>query len=106
MDGKWEELGNYYGGLKEGFVDISPLTKNCVEGTKEIIDQVRELMISGEFGVFDGKQVVVENGKVSLVDEALLDNQGNVIVEAGGPCLDDATIQGKINWYYENVVLQ
>lgn len=107
MEGKWEELGNYYGGLKEGFVDISPLTKNCVPGTQEIIDQVRELMISGEFGVFDGKQVVVdENGKVSLVDEALVDNNGNVIVEAGGPCLDDATIQGGINWYYENVILQ
>ncbi|NLL45823.1 MAG: BMP family ABC transporter substrate-binding protein [Clostridiales bacterium] len=107
MEGKWAEFGNYFGGLKEGFVDISPLTDNCVPGTQEIIDQVKALMISGDFGVFDGKQVAVdEAGKVSLVDEALVDNEGNVIVEAGKPSLDDATIQGGINWYYENVVLQ
>ena len=107
MEGKWAEFGNYFGGLKEGFVDISPLTDNCVPGTQEIIDQVKALMISGDFGVFDGKQVAVdEAGKVSPVDEALVDNEGNVIVEAGKPSLDDATIQGGINWYYENVVLQ
>lgn len=107
MEGKWAEFGNYFGGLKEGFVDISPLTKNCVEGTQEIIDQVKALMISGDFGVFDGKQVAVAaDGKVSLVDEALVDNAGTVIVEAGKPTLDDATIQGGINWYYENVTLQ
>lgn len=107
LDGKWAEFGNYFGGLKEGFVDISPLTDNCVEGTQEIIDQVKALMISGDFGVFDGKQVTVdEGGKASLVDEALVDNEGNVIVEAGKPSLDDATIQGGINWYYENVILQ
>jgi len=107
MEGKWAEFGNYFGGLKEGFVDISPITKNCVEGTQEIIDQVKALIISGDFGIFDGKQVAVAaDGKVSLVDEALVDNTGNVIVEAGKPSLDDATIQGGINWYYENVTLQ
>ncbi len=105
MEGTWKEFGNYFGGLKEGFVDVSPLTENCAEGTQEIIDQVKALILDGSFEVFDGKQVKVEDGVVSLVDEALLDNAGNEIVPAGGACLEDGVITGGINWYYENVKL-
>lgn len=104
IDGKWESFGNYFGGLKEGFVDISPLSDNCADGTQEIIDQVKKLIIDGEIGVFDGKQIKVDGTNVSVVDEALEDNKGNVIVEAGGACLDDATITGGINWYYKTVI--
>ncbi len=104
MDGKWAEFGNYFGGLKEGFVDISPLTANCAENTQTIIDAVKKLIEDGEFEVFDGKQIKVDGTTVSVVDEALMDNAGNTIVEAGGACLDDATITGAINWYYSNVV--
>jgi len=104
VDGTWESFGNYFGGLKEGFVDISPLSENCEPGTQEIIDQVKQLIIDGEFEVFDGKQIKVDGTNVTIVDEDLTDNQGNVIVAAGGPCLDDATITGGINWYYKNVI--
>ncbi|MBR5280419.1 MAG: BMP family ABC transporter substrate-binding protein [Clostridia bacterium] len=105
IDGKWVEFGNYFGGLAEGFVDISPLTANCAAGTAEIIAAVRALIVSGDFEVFDGKQIqVAEDGTVSVVDEALKDNAGNIIVEAGGDCLADSVITGSINWYYENVV--
>ncbi len=104
IDNKWTDLGNYFGGLKEGFVDISPLSDNCEANTKEIIDQVKKLIVDGEFGVFDGKQVKVDGTTVTLVDEALTDNKDNVIVEAGGATLDDATITGGINWYYSNVI--
>ncbi len=103
MDGKWAEFGNYFGGLTEGFVDISPLSANCAEGTQEIIDQVKQLIIDGTFKVFDGKQIKVDGTTVTVVDEALKDNAGNEIVAAGGDCLPDATITGGINWYYENV---
>ena len=104
MDGKWQEFGNYFGGIKEGFVDISPLSDNCAEGTKEIIDQVKALISDGSFEVFDGKQISVDdNGNVTVVDEALMDNNGNEIVAAGGACLADDVITGQINWYYENV---
>lgn len=103
MNGKWKEFGNYFGGLKEGFVDISPLSDNCAEGTAEIIAAVKALIVNGEFGVFDGKQVKVDGTTVTLVDEAIKDNAGNEIVAAGGACLDDATITGAINWYYSNV---
>ena len=104
VDGKWAEFGNYFGGLNEGFVDISPLSENCVEGTQAIVDAVKKLIKDGEFGVFDGKQVVVDGTNVSLTDEALMDNKGNTVVEAGGACLSDAAITGGINWYYANVI--
>lgn len=104
IDGKWAEFGNYYGGLKEGFVDISPLSVNCAEGTQAIIDSVKALITDGSFGVFDGKQVKVDGTSVSLIDEALKDNSGKTIVEAGGACLSDSTITGGINWYYSNVI--
>lgn len=104
MNGKWAEFGNYFGGLKEGFVDISPLTANCAENTQTIIDAVRALIVNGEFAVFDGKQVKVDGTTVTVVDEAMMDNAGNTIVEAGGACLDDSTITGGINWYYSNVI--
>jgi basic membrane protein A len=102
--GTFKEFGNYFGGMEDGFVDISPLSANCAEGTKEIIDQVKALIIDGSFGVFDGKQVSVgADNKVTLVDEALKDNAGKTIVAAGGACLDDPTIRSGINWYYSNV---
>jgi len=102
--GTFKEFGNYFGGMEDGFVDISPLSANCAEGTKEIIDQVKALIIDGSFGVFDGKQVSVgADNKVTLVDEALKDNAGKTIVAAGGGCLADPTIRSGIHWYYSNV---
>ncbi len=103
IDGKWVEFGNYFGGLKEGFVDISPLSANCAEGTADIIEKVRALIISGEFEVFDGKQIKVDGDTVTVIDEALKDNKGNTVVEAGGACLADSVITGSLTWYYENV---
>ncbi len=104
IDGKWAEFGNYFGGFAEGFVDISPLSVNCAEGTQAIIDSVKALIKDGSFGVFDGKQVKVDGTNVTLIDEALLDNKGNTIVEAGGASLQDSVITGGINWYYANVI--
>ncbi len=104
VDGKWAEFGNYFGGLSEGFVDISPLSANCAEGTQAIVDSVKALIKDGSFGVFDGKQIKVDGTDVSLIDEALTDNKGNIIVDAGGACLEDSVITGGINWYYANVI--
>ncbi|MBQ1739658.1 MAG: BMP family ABC transporter substrate-binding protein [Clostridiales bacterium] len=43
------KVGNYYEGLKAGFVDVSPLTANCTAETKEAIDLAKDLMTSGEW---------------------------------------------------------
>ena len=74
----------YYGGLKEGFVGVSPLNEATVApGTQAAIDAVSELIVSGEWDVFDGKTEI-------------MDNEGNAHTLEGAD-------YGSCNWYYENV---
>jgi len=92
----------YYGGLAEGFVDVSPLSDNCVAGTAEAIEQVRELMVSGEWDVFSGTKlnISVVNGEVTVekLDAPLRDNAGNDIVAPGGASVEDGVITGTMNY--------
>lgn len=88
IDGTWDG-SNYYGGMKEGLVEVTQLADFCVEGTQEKVDEATEQILSGSFNVFDG---VIETNDGSKVGEA-------------GKTLDDATITGKINWYFKNVVV-
>ncbi|MBQ7033299.1 MAG: BMP family ABC transporter substrate-binding protein [Clostridia bacterium] len=99
MEGNWTNE-NYFGDMNDGLIDLSPLSENCAEGTQEAIEAAKAMILSGEYKVFEGKAIV--DGE--LVDKDLKDNKGNVIVPAGGEVLDDATITGAINWYYESVV--
>ena len=107
-----ENMGGnaYYAGLKEGFVDASPLNEAiAAPNTKAVMDAVRELIISGEWDVFSGVKLsynISEDGKVEIVktDADLMDNQGNVIVAAGGPCVDDGVIKGSMNYNVAGVV--
>lgn len=102
-----ENVGIYYGGLKEGFVDVSPLSKNCEEGTQDAIDQVKNLIISGEWDVFSGVKlsITVTDGKatVTKTDADLKQADGTVIVAAGGASVDDGVIKGSMNYYVEGV---
>ena len=65
-----EKMGGeaWYGGLAEGFVDVSPLSDNCAAGTQDAIDQVRELIVSGAWDVFSGVKlkVTVADGKAAV----------------------------------------
>ena len=107
IDGTWAELGNYYGGIKEGFVDIAPLTDLAAPGTQERIDAVVELFMNGEWDVFSGVALSFdENGAVVMTDADLLDNEGNVIVEAGGASVEDSVIQGSMNYFVKGVELK
>ncbi len=99
IDGKWGELGNYFGGMDDGLVAISPLSENCAEGTQEKIDAVSKMIKDGSFKVFEGK-LMDKDGKLTEAD--LVDNKGNVVCKVG-EVLDDATITGDIHWYYRNV---
>ena len=97
----------YYGGLAEGFVDVSPLSENCAEGTESAIAAVKELISSGEWDVFSGVKlnITVENGEVSIekVDAPLVDADGNEIVAAGGPSVEDSVITGTMNYLVAGV---
>ena len=105
-----ETMGSsaYYGGLAEGFVDVSPLSANCAAGTEEAIKQVKELIVSGEWDVFSGTKLniaVAEDGTVTVeqVEAALVDNAGNEIVAAGGESGEDGVITGTMNYCVEGV---
>lgn len=102
--------GNYYGGLAEGMVDISPLTENNAPEAAEAIELARNLMVSGEWDVFSGTALVFsgEAGSVSVeqVPQDLLTNEGDVIVEAGGASVDDGVIQGSMNYYVAGVIAE
>jgi len=88
LDGKWSSE-NYYGGMKEGLIAISPLNESiAAEGTAEKIAEAEKSMLDGTFNVFDG---VIETNDGSTVGEE-------------GKTLDDATITGGINWYFKTVV--
>jgi len=94
----------YYGGLKEEFVDVSPLSENCVEGTDKAIEAVRKLMVDGEWDVFSGvKLTVTADGVVTKTDAALVDNAGNEIVAAGGESVEDSVITGTMNYFVAGV---
>ena len=110
----------YYGGLKEGFVDVSPLSENCVAGTDKAIEAVRALMVSGEWDVFSGVKlnITVTDGvaTVEKVDAPLESNgyeykdgdfkvpmDNTVIVEAGDPSVADSVITGTMNYLVKGV---
>jgi len=94
----------YYGGLKENFVDVSPLSDNCAANTDKAIDAVRKMIIDGEWDVFTGvKLSIAADGTVTKNDAALVDNKGNEIVPAGGESVEDGVITGSMNYYVAGV---
>lgn len=89
LNGKWDS-SNYFGTMKEGLVDVTPVTENCADGTKEAIEAAKKKIVEEDFRVFSGE---------------IKDNKGNVQVKAGEH-LEDDYIAGKINWYVDNVVVK
>jgi basic membrane protein A len=118
-----EKMGGnaYYGGLKEGFVDVSPLTANCAKGTDKAIEAVKKLIVDGEWDVFTGVKLSITvdaegNATVTKTDAALESNgfqykDGNfkvamenpVVVAAGGASLDDGVLKGSMNYLVKGV---
>lgn len=100
--------GNYYGGLSEGMVDISPLTDNNAPEAAEAIALARDLMVSGEWDVFSGTALRFsgEAGSVTVeqVRMGLMDNENQIIVDGGEPSVGDDVIQGSMNYYVAGVV--
>lgn len=87
IDGTWTG-DNYYGGMQEGLVVLSELSDLNDPEAAAKIEEAKAKMIDGSFNVFDG---VIET------------NDGSTVGEENST-LDDATIQGGINWYFKNVV--
>ncbi len=75
MDGKFSSEP-YLGDMKEGLVDIAPLTENAPEGAKEKVEEAKAKIISGELQIFagplkdnTGKLRVPEGEVMSLEDQ-------------------------------------
>ena len=101
----------YYAGLAEGMVDVSPINEAvAAPGTDAAIEAVRELIVSGDWDVFSGVKLNVtvnEDGTATVeqVDADLKDTEGNVIVAAGGPSVDDSVIKSTMNYNVEGVIV-
>lgn len=65
MAGTWTPE-NIFMDMNDGLIDISPLTENVAQGTKEKIEEAANKIIAGEWDVFDGP---------------ITDNQGNLVNE-------------------------
>lgn len=78
---------NYYGGMKENLVSLTGLSSLCDKQTSQKVQDAKEKIISGDFGVFDG---------------VLKTNTGKTVGKKG-KTLDDSAITGSMNWYYHNV---
>ncbi len=107
IDDTWTDLGNYYGGIADGFVDVAPLTTLCADGTQERIDAVKALFNAGTWDVFSGVKLTFnEDGSVVETDGDLVDSEDNVIVKAGDASVEDSVIQGTMNYFVKGVELK
>lgn len=76
IDGNWKQE-NYYGNMKDGLVDLAPLTENAAPGTQEAVDKAKAAIIDGSLKVFAGPlkdqtgAVKIPEGKVMTMEEIL-----------------------------------
>lgn len=87
IDGTWAPENTLLG-MKEGLVGLAPISGNVSKGTEEKIAEVQEKILSGEFGIFEGP---------------IMDNEGNVKVEAGQTLTPEEILQ--ISWFVEGITV-
>jgi basic membrane protein A and related proteins len=77
------------GGLKDGYVKMSPYGKAVPDAARKKADEIKAAMVKGGYAIFKG---------------ALKDNKGNTVI-AAGKSLDqfDATLEG-MNYLVEGVI--
>ena len=96
---------SYYGGLAEGFVDISPLSANCADGTEKAVEAIKNLIVSQKWDVFSGVKLQVSaDGTITTMDDDLMDSNGNLIVHAGGKSVQDYVIISTMDYFVEGVL--
>ena len=86
MDGTWT-TGQYWGGMKEGIVDLAPLSPQVPSGAKTLVDEYRQKILSGEWDVFCGP-IFSQDGKLAI---------------APGECMSDGDMLG-MSWFVQGVV--
>ncbi len=77
------------GGLKDGFVKMSPYGPTVTDAAKKNADAIKAKMVAGSFDIFAG---------------ALKDNKGNVVVPAGKTLKQTDIELEKMNYLVEGVI--
>lgn len=76
MNGTWKPE-SYYGGMKDGIVDIAPLTALAPEGAQAKVDEAKAKIIDGSLNIFSGPisdqtgAVKVAEGQTLTLDDLL-----------------------------------
>ncbi|MHB1393611.1 MAG: BMP family ABC transporter substrate-binding protein [Clostridia bacterium] len=76
LDGNWKQA-NYYGDMKDGMIDLAPLTENAAEGSQAVVDKAKAAIIDGSLNVFAGPikdqtgAVKVPEGSAMTFDEMM-----------------------------------
>jgi len=84
------KLGNFVrGGLKDGFVKMSPLGPAVSAEARKKFEAIQADMMTGKFSVFKG---------------ALKDNKGNQVIAAGASFAEDAIELESMNYLVEGVI--
>lgn len=85
-----QPIGNFVrGGLKDGFVKMSPLGKAVSADARAKFEATQKTMLGGNFAVFKG---------------GLKDNKGNVVVPAGKDYTEQAIELESMNYLAEGVI--
>lgn len=85
MDGTWES-DVYWGSIKDGIVDLAPLTDVAPEGAKEAVEKAEADILSGTNYIFEGP---------------LKDQNGEIKVPAGTKMSDEEMLS--MQWFVEGV---
>lgn len=80
---------NYWEGVEDGLVELSPFTSHVVAGAAEKVEEAREQLEEGSYDVFYGP---------------IYDQDGVLRVEAGEN-MSDAVLLNAFDWYVEGVVI-
>jgi basic membrane lipoprotein Med (substrate-binding protein (PBP1-ABC) superfamily) len=86
IDGTWK-TGSYYGGLKDGFVDLAPFGKSVSTATQAAVNDKKSALIAGTFYEFTGP---------------LKDQSGAVKVPAGTKLTLDQILT--MDWFVQGVI--
>ncbi len=85
IDGTWKPEA-YWGGMKDGIVELAPLTANAPEGGKEAVEKAKADILSGKLQVFAGP---------------LVNQEGKEMVPAGSSLSDKEQLEMK--WFVKGV---
>ncbi len=88
LDGTWKP-DQYWGGMKDGIVDLAPLSPKVPADVKDLVEQYKTKILNGEFNVFAGP----------------INGQGGKLAIPKGAAVTDAQ-QLTMDWFVEGVVGQ